>query len=149
MDRHRIKPNGDFIVGGFKIPCSYGLVGHSDGDALIHSIIDALLGAMNRGDIGKHFPPSSERWLNEASSSMLEKTLEFIEQGGWTIVNIDSTVCVEQIKLAPYREKIENSLGQYLNPGVITNVKFKTGEGEGPVGQGDVMDAHCVVLIQK
>jgi 2-C-methyl-D-erythritol 2,4-cyclodiphosphate synthase len=147
-DTHALVPGRKLIIGGVEIPHATGLLGHSDADLLAHAIIDALLGAAGLGDIGSHFPDTDARFKGSDSIGLLREAGRLLEGRGLRIGNIDSTVIAQAPKLAPHipamREKIAGALG--LDVGRI-NVKAKTAEKLGPVGQGLAMEARAVVLL--
>jgi len=147
-DVHALVAGRKLIVGGVEIPHSVGLLGHSDADVLLHAITDALLGAAALGDIGTHFPDTSSDYKDVDSWLLLQRTGQLLAGKGYRIVNIDSTVIAQAPKLAPYinamRERIAAALG--LDVGAV-NVKAKTAEGLGPVGEGKSMEARAVALI--
>ncbi|WP_422480282.1 2-C-methyl-D-erythritol 2,4-cyclodiphosphate synthase [Pleomorphochaeta sp. DL1XJH-081] len=147
-DLHRLVEKRPLMLGGVQIPHTRGEAGHSDGDVLIHAIIDALLGAVAIGDIGSHFPPSDDRWKDVSSLELLQMTLEKIK--GWKIVNIDTTVILENPKLRPYIDAIRDSLSQTCDiPIECISVKAKTAEGIlGEVGQGEAIIAQAIVLLK-
>jgi 2-C-methyl-D-erythritol 2,4-cyclodiphosphate synthase len=124
-------------------------VGHSDGDALIHAICDALLGAAALGDIGHHFPDTSPKWRNASSLLFLRRVRRLLDQAGYTIVNVDATVGLERPKLAPYIPRMQKKLAAALGirPSQVS-VKGKTGEGLDAVGQGDAVRADAVALLE-
>ena len=138
------------MVGGVAIPFEKGLLGHSDADVLLHALIDALLGAMALGDIGRHFPDTDQRFKGADSRQLLRHVATLVNDGGWQIQNIDSTVVAQAPKLAGYLEAMRNNMAADL--GLLAdqvNVKAKTAERLGPVGQGQSMEARVVVLISK
>ncbi|MES2189902.1 MAG: 2-C-methyl-D-erythritol 2,4-cyclodiphosphate synthase [Pseudomonadota bacterium] len=147
-DTHALVPGRKLIIGGVEIPHATGLLGHSDADLLAHAIIDALLGAAGLGDIGSHFPDTDTRFKGVDSIVLLRETGRLLAERGLRIGNIDSTVIAQAPKLAPHitamREKIADALG--LEAGRV-NVKAKTAEKLGPVGQGLSMEARAVVLL--
>jgi 2-C-methyl-D-erythritol 2,4-cyclodiphosphate synthase len=147
-DTHALVPGRKLIIGGADIPHTVGLLGHSDADVLLHAITDALLGAAALGDIGSHFPDTDARFKGADSSVLLAEVGRLLKERGHTIVNIDSTVIAQAPKLAPYiaamRANIAKTLG--LDVGQV-NVKAKTAEKLGPVGQGLSMEARAVVLL--
>ena len=149
-DCHALVPGRKLIVGGVEVPHSAGLLGHSDADVLLHAIIDALLGAAGLGDIGSHFSDSDAKFKDADSMLLLVETARLIAKRGYKIGNIDSTVIAQAPKLASHipamREKITLALG--LDVGRV-NVKAKTAEKLGPVGQGLSMEARAVVLLIK
>lgn len=147
-DTHALVPGRKLIIGGVEIPHATGLLGHSDADLLAHAIIDALLGAAGLGDIGSHFPDTDARFKGSDSIVLLKETGRLLAERGLRIGNIDSTVVAQAPKLAPHipamREKIANALG--LDASRV-NVKAKTAEKLGPVGQGLAMEARAVALL--
>jgi 2-C-methyl-D-erythritol 2,4-cyclodiphosphate synthase len=148
-DSHRLVPGRKLILGGVEIPSELGLVGHSDADVLTHAVIDALLGAAGLGDIGEHFPDSDERFRDADSIELLETVLPRVVAQGLELVNVDTTVVMELVKLAPHREAIRQRLAGAL--GIAfgrVNVKATTGEGIGFVGRGEGVAALAVVSMQ-
>jgi 2-C-methyl-D-erythritol 2,4-cyclodiphosphate synthase len=147
-DVHALVPGRKLIIGGVEIPFHLGLLGHSDADVLLHAITDALLGAAALGDIGGHFPDTDERFHGADSMVLLAEAARRVRAAGHAIGNIDSTVIAQAPKLAPHipamRERIAQALG--LAPGQV-NVKAKTAEKLGPVGQGQSIEARAVVLL--
>ena len=147
-DVHALVPGRRLVVGGVEVPFHLGLLGHSDADVLLHAITDALLGAAALGDIGTHFSDSDERWRGADSWLLLQATGVMLQAAGWQISNIDSTVIAQAPKLAPFilamRERIAAALQLEVNQ---VNVKAKTAEKLGPVGQGLSMEARAVVLL--
>lgn len=147
-DTHALVPGRPLIIGGVTVPHSAGLLGHSDADVLIHAIIDALLGAAGLGDIGSHFPDTDVRFKGADSVVLLRETGRLLAERGLRIGNIDSTVIAQAPKLASHipamRERIAHTLG--LEAGRV-NVKAKTAEKLGPVGQGLSIEARAAVLL--
>lgn len=147
-DTHALVPGRKLIIGGVEIPHATGLLGHSDADLLAHAIIDALLGAAGLGDIGSHFPDTDARFKGSDSIVLLKETGRLLAERGLRIGNIDSTVVAQAPKLAPHipamREKIAGALG--LDASRV-NVKAKTAEKLGSVGQGLAMEARAVALL--
>jgi 2-C-methyl-D-erythritol 2,4-cyclodiphosphate synthase len=147
-DTHALVPGRRLIIGGVDVPHSVGLLGHSDADVLLHALIDALLGAAGLGDIGSHFPDTDVRFKGADSLSLLAETGRLLAARGHRIGNIDSTVIAQAPKLAPYipdmRKRIAGVLGLEVSR---VNVKAKTAEKLGPVGEGLSMEARAVVLL--
>lgn len=147
-DTHVLVEGRPLILGGVHIPHDKGLLGHSDADALLHAITDALLGAAGLGDIGRHFPDTDARFQGADSMMLLVEAAERVRAQGWRIGNIDSTVIAQTPKLAPHIPamclRIAQGLG--LEPSQV-NVKAKTAEKMGPVGEGKSMQARAVVLL--
>ncbi len=138
------------MLGGVEIPSEKGLAGHSDADVLLHAITDAMLGAAAKGDIGILFPASDPQWRDAASSIFVRHASELLESYGWMIVNVDAVVLLEEPKLQPYRDRIRKSVASLLgiDPDAV-GLKAKTGEGVGPVGTGQLAEAHAVVLVSR
>ncbi|AVS68235.1 2-C-methyl-D-erythritol 2,4-cyclodiphosphate synthase [Paracidovorax avenae] len=147
-DIHALVPGRRLVIGGVDIPHTMGLLGHSDADVLLHAVTDALLGAAGLGDIGSHFPDTDERFKGADSMVLLVEAARRVRERGHEIGNIDSTVIAQAPRLAPHipamREGIARSLG--LQPDQV-NVKAKTAERMGPVGQGLAMEARAAVLL--
>jgi 2-C-methyl-D-erythritol 2,4-cyclodiphosphate synthase len=132
------------------IPFDRGLLGHSDADALLHAITDALLGAAGLGDIGRHFPDTDERFRGADSSKLLAEAARRVRDQGWQIGNVDSTVIAQAPRLAPHIEAMRAGVAQALGVDAQrVNVKAKTAEKLGPVGQGQAIEARAVVLISR
>ena len=147
-DTHALVPGRKLIIGGVEVPHSTGLLGHSDADVLLHAIIDALLGAAGLGDIGSHFSDADAKFKGADSMLLLVETARLVSGRGYKIGNIDSTVVAQAPKLANYipamRQRIADALG--LDASRV-NVKAKTAEKLGPVGQGLSMEARAVALL--
>ena len=149
-DTHALVPGRRLVLGGVEIPHERGLLGHSDADALLHAITDAVLGAAGLGDIGRHFPDTDERFRGGDSAVLLAEAVERVRQAGWRIANVDSTVVAQAPKLAPHIEAMRARIAQALGiaPAQV-NVKAKTAERLGPVGMGQSIEARAVVLLQQ
>ena len=149
-DTHALVPGRRLVIGGVVIPFHLGLLGHSDADVLLHAITDALLGAATLGDIGTHFSDTDDRWRGADSWLLLQTTGVMLQEAGWRISNIDSTVIAQAPKLAPFigamRERVAAALQLDLNQ---VNIKAKTAEKLGPVGSGQAIEARAVVLLQS
>lgn len=149
-DVHALVEGRKLILGGIEIPYEKGLLGHSDADALLHAITDALLGAAGLGDIGRHFPDTDPRFKGADSGVLLAEAAARVRAQGWQIGNVDSTIVAQAPKMAPHipamRERIAAVLG--LGPEQV-NVKAKTAEKLGPVGQGLSIEARAVVLLGR
>ena len=151
-DIHRLVVGRKLIIGGvvLKHPGNLGLDGHSDADVLIHSIMDALLGALSLGDIGKYFPPSDEKWKDANSLSLLSEVVELIRNEGWEINNIDSVIVAERPKLKPYLERIKKNISNTLRiDDSLIGIKATTNEKLGPEGREEGISCHSVVLLEK
>lgn len=145
-DIHRLVPERKLVLGGVVVPSPVGEEAHSDGDVLLHAIIDALLGALALGDIGDHFPPSREEFKNIKSSILLKRALSLMEN--WEIINLDSTLILEKPKLKKYKAKIRENLSSLLSlPKDRVSLKAKTAEGLGETGRGEAVEARALVLL--
>lgn len=147
-DVHKLEKNADLIIGGVKIKSTYGSVSHSDGDALTHAIIDALLGASNKRDIGYYFPPSDLKYKNIKSLELLENTLKITKD--FRIINLDCIVVLQSPKLSEYREKIQENLAKICKISQEQiNIKFKTEEFLGFTGSMQGIKAISMCLLEK
>ena len=150
FDVHRLVAGRPLILGGVKIPFSKGLLGHSDGDVLVHAVIDALLGAMGAGDIGQYFPDTDPSLKGISSLKMLAKVQNMLQAKKFIIINLDVTVISETPKLNPYFPKMRKEIATVLGmPVEGINLKAKTAEGLGYLGQGEGMAAYAVVLLRR
>ncbi|MCH2144982.1 MAG: 2-C-methyl-D-erythritol 2,4-cyclodiphosphate synthase [Phycisphaerales bacterium] len=153
-DLHRLEPpppegaGQPFILGGIRIDHDRGPVGHSDGDALLHAVTDAILGALGEPDIGQIFPDDDPRWHEADSAGFLEEAVQRMAQANFVLGNLDCTVICEQPKLSPHKEAITNTLARLLHtePERV-NVKGKTHERVDAVGEGRAIEVHAVVLL--
>jgi 2-C-methyl-D-erythritol 2,4-cyclodiphosphate synthase len=149
-DVHRLIEGRRLFLGGVEIPYDRGLLGHSDGDALIHAICDAILGAISEGDIGIHFPDSDEGIKGIESVKMLGYVGELAEKKGYRIVHIDAVVVAEEPKIVSYREKIKKTLAEVLAIDTESvSIKGKTTEGLGFTGRREGIEVHAVALLEK
>jgi 2-C-methyl-D-erythritol 2,4-cyclodiphosphate synthase len=151
-DIHRLVSGRPLILGGQRLehPEGLGLDGHSDADVLVHAVMDALLGALSLGDIGRHFPPDDPRWKGADSLELLERVMELISGQGWVVINVDTVVVAERPKLKPHidvmRAAIAGRMG--LDPWQV-GIKATTNEGLGPTGREEGIACHAVALLQK
>ena len=149
-DTHALVAGRKLILGGVEIPHTLGLLGHSDADALLHAITDAVLGAAGLGDIGRHFPDTDERFRGADSSVLLSEAMRRVREQGWELVNVDSTIVAQAPKMAPHipamRERVAQALG--CEPQRV-NVKAKTAEKLGPVGRQESIEARAVALLRR
>jgi 2-C-methyl-D-erythritol 2,4-cyclodiphosphate synthase len=147
-DTHALVTGRPLILGGVTIPHSHGLLGHSDADALLHAITDAILGAAALGDIGRHFPDTDAAFKGADSIALLAEAARRVRAAGYEIGNVDSTIVAQAPKMAPHIpamvERIAAALG--VEPGCV-NVKAKTAEKMGPVGRGEAIEARAVALV--
>ncbi len=147
-DVHRLTENRKLILGGVEIPFELGLLGHSDADVLIHAVCDALLGAAALGDIGKHFPDTSDKFLNIDSRILLRQVRSLLKEKGYKIINLDATVIAQKPKLAPFIEQMRANIAADLEiDTTCVNVKATTEEKLGFTGNLEGISAHCVALI--
>jgi len=149
-DTHQLVTGRPLVLGGVSIPHSHGLLGHSDADALLHAITDALLGAAGLGDIGRHFPDTDATFRGADSLALLAEAAHRVRAAGCAIVNVDSTIVAQAPKMAPYIpamcQKIAAALGLATE---AVNVKAKTAEKMGPVGEGRAIEARAVCLVVR
>lgn len=150
IDFHQLEPGRDLWLGGVKLPHYKGAVGHSDADVLLHAICDALLGALALGDIGMHFPNTDDAYKNIDSKILLQKTFELITSRGYGISNIDSTLCLERPKIAPYIAAMQAAIAGILQLSAdCVSIKATTTEKLGFAGREEGVFAHAVVLLYK
>jgi 2-C-methyl-D-erythritol 2,4-cyclodiphosphate synthase len=150
FDVHRLEKGEELWVGGIKIPCEFGAVGHSDADVLLHVICDALLGSLALGDIGKHFPDTDPQYKGIDSKKLLAHTWTLIQERGWTIGNLDTTICLQSPKLAPHIGTIRACIAAILGCDIAcVSVKATTTENLGYVGTGEGISAHAVLMLKK
>ncbi len=148
-DSHRFVEGRRLIIGGVEIPFAQGLAGHSDADVLCHAIIDAVVGALGLGDIGRLFPDTDPKWKDAVSLELLKYVIELASMNGFQVAWIDATVIVERPKLAPYVEQMKTALaGAGIRPGLV-NIKAKTNEGMGFIGRGEGVAAQAVCLLER
>ncbi len=148
-DMHRLTEGRDLILGGIKIEHIKGLLGHSDADVVIHAICDALLGAANLRDIGYNFPDTSADYKNIDSTILLRKTVELIKEKGYTIGNIDTTICAEKPKINPHIAAMQQRLSEVMGIDIDDiSIKATTSERMGFVGREEGITAYAVALIQ-
>ncbi len=147
-DVHRLTENRRLVLGGVEIPFELGLLGHSDADVLIHAVCDALLGAAALGDIGKHFPDTSDKFLNIDSRILLRQVCSLLKEKGFCVVNVDATVIAQKPKLATFIEQMRENIAEDLGVDIgCVNVKATTEEKLGFTGNLEGISAHCVALI--
>jgi 2-C-methyl-D-erythritol 2,4-cyclodiphosphate synthase len=150
-DVHQLTEGRDLWIGGIKIEHTLGLLGHSDADVLIHAICDAILGAANMRDIGYHFPPKKgNEFENIDSKILLRKTIDIVATKGYTVGNIDATVCAERPKLNPHIPQMQQTLAEVMNidPDCVS-IKATTSEKLGFTGREEGISAYAVVLLEK
>lgn len=148
-DLHRFVAGRELYLGGIAIPHERGLLGHSDGDVVLHALCDALLGAMGLGDIGQHFPDTDDNLRGAPSSVLLQRVATLMRQEGWEVVNLDVTVVAEAPRLAPHRHAMRSRIAELLSvPIERVSVKAKTNEGTDAIGRGEAIAATAVVCIR-
>lgn len=150
VDFHQLVEGRDLWIGGIKIPHSKGALGHSDADVLLHAICDALLGALALGDIGKHFPDTDSSLKNIDSKILLARSMELIRGKGYSVVNIDSTLCLQAPKIKPYVEQMQQAIAEIC--GIETDqvsIKATTTEQMGFVGREEGLVAYATALLEK
>jgi 2-C-methyl-D-erythritol 2,4-cyclodiphosphate synthase len=149
-DVHPLVSGRRLVLGGVDIPFERGLDGHSDADVLVHSIIDALLGATGLGDIGTHFPPSDPRYKDISSISLLRQVISLLRAQGWCVGNVDASIVAEQPRLTPFVPQMRRIIGEALGiDAEQVGVKSTTSKGMGFLGKGEGIAAHAVVLVEK
>ena len=149
-DVHQFADNRPLILGGVTIPFPKGLLGHSDADVLTHAIMDAILGSLSLGDIGKYFPPDDKKWKNADSLILLEQVFKLIDNKGWRIQNIDSVIVAERPKLKPYIEQMKENIAKKVGVAIDdVGVKATTNEKLGAEGREEGICCHAVVLMKK
>ncbi len=148
-DSHRLIEGRKLILGGVEIPFEKGLLGHSDADVLCHAIIDAIIGALGLGDIGRHFPDTDPKWKDASSVDLLKNIVKLARNNGLDISWIDSTVITEKPKLAPYIETMKEAISKAGITSGLINIKAKTNEGMGFIGKGEGIAAYAVCLLHK
>lgn len=148
-DVHKLVEGRRLMLGGVRIEHDRGLLGHSDGDVLLHAVIDALLGACGLGDIGEHFPDHNSRFKNADSAMLLKHVMDELAQNGWKPRQLDCTVLAERPHLGQVKWQIRSRLAELLDLSADdVNVKAKTAEGLGPIGRGEAVEAHAIVVIE-
>lgn len=149
-DIHKLDSDRDLILGGVKIPHNKGLVGHSDADALIHAIIDAMFGALALGDIGTHFPDTDDTYKNISSVILLKHANDLIHQEGYVINNLDCNIIAQEPKMKPHIQKIREELAKILMIDInLISIKAKTNEKMDAVGEKKAIETNAVVLLRK
>jgi 2-C-methyl-D-erythritol 2,4-cyclodiphosphate synthase len=150
IDFHQLQEGREFWLGGLKIPFAKGAVGHSDADVLLHAICDALLGALNLGDIGIHFPNTDAAYKNIDSKILLQKTFEMVKNKNYHIVNIDSTICLQEPKISAYTNEMRKIIASILEISVDDiSIKATTTEQMGFVGRGEGIVVYASALVES
>ncbi len=150
IDFHQLQEGRDFWIGGIKVPHHKGAVGHSDADVLLHAICDALLGALNLGDIGLHFPDTDQSYKGVDSKILLKRCYELIQEKGFELVNLDSTICLQAPKLRPFVTQMQNTIAEVMQVSPeLVSIKATTAEKMGFVGREEGVMAYATVLLSK
>jgi len=150
LDVHAFAEGDHVMLGAVRIPHTQGLVAHSDGDVALHALCDAILGAVALGDIGQHFPPGDERWLDADSSMLLASVNEILRQEGWRVINLDITIACEQPRIAPHVRAMRETIAVVLKVDIdAVSVKATTTEKLGFCGRGEGIAALAVVLVAR
>ncbi|MEW9094562.1 MAG: 2-C-methyl-D-erythritol 2,4-cyclodiphosphate synthase [Clostridiaceae bacterium] len=149
-DVHRLVEGRKLIIGGVEIPYEKGLLGHSDADVLLHALMDSILGAAALGDIGKHFPDKDDSYKDISSVKLLKEVKKIVENKGYKVANIDSTIIAQSPKMAPYIEEMRMKVSETLDISVdMINIKATTEEGLGFTGSGEGISAQSICLLSK
>lgn len=149
-DIHPLGSGRKLILGGIEIPHTQGLVGHSDADALVHAVCDALLGAMGEGDLGKHYPSSDPRYKNISSLLLLEEVAGLLGRKGFRLVNLDTVIIAQAPRLSPHLEAMRARIAEVLKvEREAVNVKVKSGEGLDAIGREEAIAAQAICLIES
>lgn len=149
LDVHAFMPGDHVMLGGVRIPHHHGIAGHSDGDVALHAVCDALLGALALGDIGRHFPPGDDTWLDADSQDLLRRVYAMIRAQGWSVGNVDLTIACEEPRIAPHAGYMQQAIAGVLEiEATAVSVKATTTEQLGFCGRGEGIAAMAVALIQ-
>jgi 2-C-methyl-D-erythritol 2,4-cyclodiphosphate synthase len=148
FDSHRLVKGRRLVLGGVHIPFEKGLIGHSDADVLCHAIIDSILGALGKGDIGKHFPDTDIKWKDIPSTDLLKQVVEIMKEDGFEPIWLDTTIIAEEPKILPYIENMKKEISKCGIPQGVINIKAKTNEGMGFIGRGEGMAAIAVCILR-
>jgi 2-C-methyl-D-erythritol 2,4-cyclodiphosphate synthase len=150
FDIHAFGPGDAIMLGGVRVPHSQGVLAHSDGDVLLHALVDALLGAAGLGDIGQHFPDDDPRWRGADSRRFVQAAMQLLEQQQWRVVNVDLTLLAQAPRIAPHRDAVRAQVAGMLglSPGEV-NLKATTPEHLGALGRGEGLAAMATVLIDR
>lgn len=149
-DIHRLVEGRKLILGGVEIPFVYGLFGHSDADAVLHAICDAILGALGCGDIGEHFPDTDQKYHNISSVELLKAVVEVVKKKEYEISNVDTVIIAEEPVLLPFKKKIRESVARILKiKEDYVNIKAKTNEGLGEIGKKEAIACYAVAMLVR
>ncbi|MBS3762255.1 MAG: 2-C-methyl-D-erythritol 2,4-cyclodiphosphate synthase [Planctomycetes bacterium] len=149
-DIHRFEEGGRLVLGGVEFDSPLGLVGHSDADAALHAVADAILGAAALGDLGEHFPDTDDRWKDANSRDILQIVMGMLAERSLKVVNVDLNIIAERPRIGDLKGEMRRNIADLLNiaPGSVS-VKARTAEGVGPVGRQEALEAQAVVLLEK
>ncbi len=148
-DIHLLVEGRKLFIGGVEIPYSKGLLGHSDGDALMHAICDALLGAIAAGDIGEHFPDTDPKYHNISSAELVKTVMDLVKNKGFVVNNLDAIVIAQEPVLSPFKKQIQEKIAQIMQVNSdAVNIKAKTNEGLGEIGRKEAIACYAVVIVQ-
>jgi len=149
-DLHRLQPGGRLLLGSIEVSTDLSPIAHSDGDVVLHALVDAILGAIGQGDIGELFPNTDPRWKNAPSQVFVQAAVAKLQTAGYAIANVDVTILAERPKLKPFKPAIKSAVAQMLNlPPDRVNIKAGTNEGCDAIGRGEAIAADVVLLLQK
>lgn len=149
-DVHRLVPDRRLLLAGVEIPFDRGLEGHSDGDALLHAVADAILGALGVADLGRHFPSSDERWRGVASAEILAQVVVMMREAGYAIGNVDATIVAQAPRLAPHQKAMHENLAGLLGVSPTrVNLKLTSTDHLGAIGRGEGIAGMAVVLLEE
>ena len=148
-DLHRLQSGGLLYLAGILVSEEISPIAHSDGDVVIHALVDALLGALALGDIGEHFPDSDPRWAGVSSLKFLEPVMALVKDAGYQVANVDVTILAERPRLKPFKPDMTARLKLFLGSSTRVNIKAGTNEKCDAIGQGQAIAAHAVVLLHK
>jgi 2-C-methyl-D-erythritol 2,4-cyclodiphosphate synthase len=146
-DIHRLQTGGRLVLCGVVVSEQMSAIAHSDGDVVYHAIVDAVLGAVGKGDIGELFPNSDAKWKDADSQVFVERAIEVAGQAGFRLVNVDVTLLLEKPKVKPFKPQMQDSLRGIFGQDVTVNIKAGTNEGCDAIGRGEAVAAHAVVLL--
>jgi len=150
FDVHQLVADRRLVLGGVEIPFDRGLEGHSDGDALLHAVSDAILGAIGAGDLGRHFPSSDERWRGAASGDILAQVVTMMVEAGFAIGNVDATIVAQAPRLSPYQKAMHENLAGLLQvPTTRVNLKLTSTDELGAIGRAEGIAGMAVVLLEE
>jgi len=149
-DIHRLIEGRPLFLGGVEIPCIKGLLGHSDGDVLLHAVCDALLGALSLGDIGEHFPDNDPKYQGVESSQLLKSVKKLVDKSGYRISNLDTIIVAQEPVLLPFKKQMREKIASLLDlKEDLVNIKAKTNEGLGPVGNREAILCYASVSLVR